>query len=127
MSLCASGTPCRTPIGRLRFSASSHSLARRSAFSSSIAMKALIFGCHAWILSRQAFVTSTELTRRALMRRAMVMSSKAHRSSDTRGCAQLRGAEVRRLVVERQRGHLLPQQRVELFELDMQLACALGV
>src|SRR6185295_4052961 len=99
----------------------------RSAFSSSIAMNALIFGCHARILSRQAFVTSTELTRRALMRRATAVSSKAHRSSDTRGCAQLHGAEVRRLVVEGERGDLLPQQRAELFELDMQLARALAV
>src|SRR5436190_6089837 len=60
MSLCASGTPCRTPRWLPFASAASAASAAASAASASIAMNALRRGCHWAILSRQDCVASRE-------------------------------------------------------------------
>src|SRR3954466_6468047 len=102
MSLCASGTPCRTPLGADLASSASASFAAASACSASMRTKALSLGCQCAMRASTACVASTDDNWRSRICAATSVSESSAGSLNLSSSLARDGDEARRLELERE-------------------------
>src|SRR6476660_2343352 len=116
MSLWASGTPCRAPLGPDLASSASASFARASASSASMRTKAFSLGCQCPMRASSACVTSTDDNLRSRICAATSVSESSAGSLNLSSSLARDGHEARRLGLERELQRELihaPDRRIE--------------